>query len=292
MANQIRQQEQKFNIGEFLLAQKKQIEAALPKHLTSDRMLRIVMTEIRKTPKLKECTPASLIGAVIQCSQLGLEPGGALGHAYLIPYGKECQFIVGYRGMIELARRSGLVIAVSAHPFYEKDLFEFEYGTNEYLKHKPYKGDRGEFFGSYAIAKLATPSRKLFDGSTGELLNNESYQFEVMYKEDIEKVRKRSKAANNGPWVTDYEEMSKKCPVRRLFKYLPTSVEMQKAIIADEAADRGEQNNGLIIEAELGTQDMNGPANNTPTFTKADRLAEKMESETAEDHEQFIKEME
>jgi recombination protein RecT len=245
-------------LGEFFKSKQSQIQAALPKHLNADRMLRIVMTEVRKTPKLKECDIDSLFGAVIQSSQLGLEPGSALGHAYLIPYGRQCQFIVGYRGMIDLARRSGAIVSLSAHCVFENDFFEFEYGLEEKLKHIPTKKERGSFSGAYAIAHLVGGGR----------------QIEVMWKNDIDEVRKRSKCANSGPWVTDYQEMAKKTVIRRLFKYLPVSVEIQKAIGVDEEADRGEQNTGHVFDVEADVVDENQQS------TKSERVAEKLASKT------------
>jgi recombination protein RecT len=105
--------------------------------MTPDRLLRIALTEVRRQPKLAECSQASLLSAVFSCAQLGLEPGGALGHAYLVPYGKEVQFILGYRGMIDLARRSGLIDSITAHAVYEGDRFECEFGLAENLVHVP-----------------------------------------------------------------------------------------------------------------------------------------------------------
>lgn len=113
---------------------KAQLAAALPKHIAPDRMIRIVTTEIRKTPALANCDMQSFIGAVVQCSQLGLEPGSALGHAYLLPFGNgksksgqpNVQLIVGYRGMIDLARRSGQIVSISARTVRESDKFHFE----------------------------------------------------------------------------------------------------------------------------------------------------------------------
>lgn len=262
-------------IGELLVSQKKQIEAALPKHLNADRMLRIVMTEIRKTPKLKLCTPASLIGSVIQASQLGLEPGSALGHAYLIPFKNyklskeksklenkdisvmECQFMLGYRGMIDLARRSGQVMSLDAQEVYENDLFEFEYGLNQKLRHIPTMKEPGHFIGVYAIAHL----------------KEGGHQMRVIWKAEVDKVRKSSKSAEEGPWVTHYEEMAKKTVIRKLFKYLPVSVEMQRAIALDESAERGEQNNAFIIENEIDVLRLESPA---VSLTKAEALANQL----------------
>lgn len=221
---------------------KKEIERALPKHLTAERMMRIALTEARKIPKLLECDQASLLGAIIQASQLGLEPGGALGHCYLIPFKQQVQFIVGYRGMIDLAMRSPLVQKIVARAVYEGDEFVYEFGLDEKLIHKPKmtprsKDEKPTFV--YCVVFLK-------DGSK---------QFDVMGRDEVEAVRARSMAANSGPWVSDYEAMAKKTVVRRLFKYTPVSIEIQQAIGLDEAAERGEQNNSAVIETEGRTID-------------------------------------
>jgi len=226
--------EAKNTISGLLDSQKKQIMAALPKHLTADRMLRICLTEFRKNPKLMQCDPKSLLGSVIQCSQLGLEPGSTLGHAYLIPYGTQCQFMIGYRGMLDLVRRSDKLLSLSAHVVHANDEFRFEYGLKENLIHVPTLEEEGEIVAVYGVARLK-------DGS---------HQIEVMSKRDVDKIRARSKSGRSGPWVTDYEEMARKTVIRRLFKYLPVSIEIQKAVNLDEQAERGDQRNELVIEPE------------------------------------------
>jgi recombination protein RecT len=212
-----------------------QIARALPKHLTPDRMTRIALTELRKVPKLLQCTPESFCGAIMACSQLGLEPGSALGQIYLIPFGKDVQVILGYKGMIELARRSGQIVSLAAHEVYEKDLFEFEYGLDEKLRHVPNLSDRGALIAVYAVAK--------FVGG--------GHQIEVMSKQDVDKIRTRSKSGNSSPWVSDYSEMAKKTAVRKLFKYLPISIEkLQMATALDEQADLGTQNMHEILSSD------------------------------------------
>ena len=212
-----------------------QLARALPRHLSPDRMTRIALTELRKVPKLLTCSPESFCGAIMACSQLGLEPGSALGQIYLIPYGKEVQVILGYKGMIELARRSGQIVSLSAHEVHENDLFEFEYGLTEKLRHVPSLKDRGQLVAVYAVAH--------FVGG--------GHQIEVMSKQDVDKVRARSKSGNSGPWVSDPTEMSKKTVVRRLFKYLPISIEkLQMATALDEQADSGTQNYKDILSSE------------------------------------------
>ncbi|RKD20988.1 recombinase RecT [Ammoniphilus oxalaticus] len=204
-------------IAAYLKRMAPEIEKALPAHMDADRLARIALTTIRTTPKLLECTIPSLMGAVMQSAQLGLEPG-LIGHCYIIPYGKEATFIIGYKGMIDLARRSGNIESIYAHAVYKNDEFEYEYGLKPNLVHKPAMSDQGDFIGAYAVAHFK-------DGG---------YQFEFMPKEEIDKRRNRSAASKGGPWVTDYEEMAKKTVVRHMWKYLPISIEIQQAATQDE----------------------------------------------------------
>lgn len=230
-----------------------QIKAALPRHMTAERMARIATTELRKTPKLMECTPMSFLGAVIQCAQLGLEPGNALGHAYILPYEKrekvgnqwktvhtEAQLIIGYRGMIDLARRSGQILSLSAQSVYRGDEFECVFGLDPTLKHIP----------DFNNAERAKPENLTFVYAVAKLKDGGT-QFAVMSLAEINAIRARSKASSNGPWVTDFEAMALKTVIRRLFKYLPVSIEMQRAVALDEKADAGlPQDNSMVIEGE------------------------------------------
>lgn len=217
-------------IEDYLKQMAPAMQEALPKHLSVDRLTRLTMTTIRTNPDLKNADVPSLLGAVMQAAQLGLEPG-LLGQCYLLPFKNnkkgitEVQFIIGYKGMIDLARRSGHIESIYAHAVYEKDEFEYELGLEPKLKHKPtMESDRGEFIGAYAVAHFK-------DGG---------YQFEFMPKSEIERRKGRSKAANSkySPWHTDYEEMAKKTVVRHMWKYLPISVEIQEQVAYDEGTAR------------------------------------------------------
>lgn len=234
---------------------KAQIALALPRHMTPERMTRIALTELRKTPKLQQCDPASFLGAVVQCAQLGLEPGSSLGHAYILPFDRrkkiggtwqtvatEAQVIVGYRGMIDLARRSGQVVSIDARAVYEGDAFECGFGLEATLKHVPAWDDPNRTNKPlrfvYAVAKLK-------DGGV---------QFEVMSRGEIEAIRGRSKSKDDGPWVTDFVAMALKTVVRRLFKYLPVSIELQQAVTLDERAEAGiSQDLGTVFDVEATT---------------------------------------
>ena len=211
----------------------KQMSLALPKTLTAERLTRIVMTECRKTPQLLQCNRESFLGAVLQCAQLGLEPGGALGHCYLLPFGNgkssdglpNCQLIIGYRGMIDLARRSGQIKSISAYCVHADDDFSYELGLHPDIHHVPAStAKRGPVTHVYAVAQLK-------DGGI---------QFEVMSRAEIEDVRSTSKAGKSGPWSSHWEEMAKKTVIRRLFKYLPVSIDTVRAVEVDEKTDRGE----------------------------------------------------
>ncbi len=215
----------------FLEKQKTQLAAALPKHVSPDRMIRLATTEFAKNQLLQKCTPVSIFGAIIQSSQLGLEIG-VLGQAYLVPYKNnktnsyEAQFIPGYKGLIALARRSGEVTSIETHIVYENDEFELNLGIDSQVKHVPYlDGERGASRLVYGVAKFK-------DGG---------YHFEWMSIADVNKIRARSKARDNGPWVTDYEQMVRKTLIRRMSNYLPMSIELQNAIQISDAADEGKR---------------------------------------------------
>lgn len=210
-----------------------QMALAMPKSMTADRLTRIIVTECRKTPALLKCAPESFLGAVLQCAALGLEPGSALGHCYLLPFGNgkdrsgrsNAQLIIGYRGMIDLARRSGQIISLQAWTVHEHDDFSYQLGLDPDIKHVPAStADRGPVTHVYAVAKL----------------KGGGVQFEVMSRAEIEKVRSTSKAGGSGPWASHWDEMAKKTVIRRLFKYLPVSIEAVRAVEIDEKTDRGE----------------------------------------------------
>jgi recombination protein RecT len=225
------------SIKEFLRTKKAMIAQALEgTALTPERLLSITMTEMRKTPKLRECTRDSLFGSMVQAAQLGLEPGSALGQCYLIPYRNkaartiECQFQIGYKGMIALARRSGQVQALYAHCVHENDEFEIEYGLVQKLVHKPcLERDPGAVIGAYAVAHLV---------GGGE-------QFVYLARHKLDKIRAGSQGSI---WSEHFEAMCQKSAARALFKWLPVSVEAMTAAALDEQADAGKaQQNGQVF---------------------------------------------
>lgn len=224
-------------VRDLLEKAKPQLALALPKHLTADRLLRVALTAVQRTPDLLNCDRLSLLGAIMQAAQLGLEPDGVLGHAYLVPFGSQVQLIPGYKGLIALARRSGEISSIAAHVVYERDQFIYAYGLDEKLIHVPAATDeRGKAVYAYAVARFK-------DGG---------HAFEVMSFQQIEAIRKLSRAATRGPWVTHWDEMARKTVIRRLAKYLPLSVEFQRAAALGDLAD-AELPQDLSMEVDIST---------------------------------------
>ena len=230
------------SVKTFFESQKSTLAAVLPKHVSPDRMLKIALGALRTTPKLMECTVESLMGAVVQCSQLGLEPNTPLGHAYLIPFEKkkkvggdwvtdkvETQIVIGYKGLIDLARRSGQVISISAHAVHANDHFDYAFGLDEKLEHRPARSNRGAVTEFYAVAKLV----------------GGGHAFDVMSAEDVNEIRdasqnyKFARDKSKTVWGQHYEEMGRKTVLRRLFKYLPVSIELATASAIDDVGARG-----------------------------------------------------
>ncbi len=213
-------------LAQMIDQMKPQLARALPKHMDPDRLARIALTTLRQTPALTRCNPQSFLGALMTSAQLGLEPG-PLGEAYLVPYGDNVTFIPGYRGLIKLAWQSGQLKSIAAHTVHERDEFEYEYGLEPVLRHKPSLTDRGDVIAVYAAAVFK-------DGGSA---------FVVMSRQDVEAIRSRSRASNNGPWKTDWDAMARKTAIRQLIRWLPLSSELHNLATAaalDESVRKGE----------------------------------------------------
>lgn len=250
------------NFPAMLEAYKGEIARALPAHIKADTMARIALTAFRLNPTLARCTPASVFAAVIQASQVGLRPG-LMGECYLIPYKNhstntwECQLQMGYQGLLELVRRSGLVESVGAYLVRERDTYEVQFGTDPKIVHVPcLDGDPGPVKFGYASARM----------------KGGGVHIEVMTLVQIETIRARSQnviaAKRNNkktPWDTDWDEMARKTLLRRICKFLPKSNELATALALDDAANRGIQGLNLddamtgnyippadVIDAETG----------------------------------------
>lgn len=214
-------------VRELLGQNQKALAASLPKHITPERMARVALNSLRKTPALWDCDPMSIVKSVLEAAQLGLEVDGVLGHAYLVPYGKECQLLPGYRGRIELCRRSGQISTIYAEVVHDGDDFDFGLGDDPFIRHKPnlLDPDRENQPVTYVYAVC-----KLRDGGT---------QRSVMSATQIEAHRKRFSQAGGksfSPWqdVINWRWMAKKTTLIQLCKLLPVSVEAQRLFQAEE----------------------------------------------------------
>jgi len=239
-----------------------QVKMALPSHLNPERLIRIVATEIRRNPDLLSCSKESLLGALMLSAQLGLEPG-PLGLCYYVPYKREVEFIIGYKGMIDLARRSGQISVIYAETVYENDkTFDYQLGLEPKLIHVPSLDKRGKPFAWYGVCKFK-------DGG---------YYLKVMGREDVEKHRKRSPSASSShsPWNTDYEQMAKKTVIREMFKYLPVSSEMLEIGLPDGGIVRAREQAGeMVVDVDF----LEEPSETPQTKN------EKNESQNRESHE-------
>lgn len=201
-----------------------EIAKVLPRHLTAERMIRVALTATMKTPKLLLCTAESLTRCLLDCSALGIEPDGR--RAHLIPFEDRkkgtvtATLIIDYKGLAELAMRSGLVSNIHADVVRENDVFEYDLG--EIKTHKiNFREDRGAAYAFYAICRFK-------DGTV---------KADVMSVDEVEAIRMRSKSPNEGPWATDPVEMGKKTVFRRLSKWLPLSPEFRDAVEKDDEHD-------------------------------------------------------
>ncbi len=242
-------------IREMLQGMQNQIKTALPKMVDPERFIRVCMTTIRTNPDLLDCAPESLLGAIMRAAQLNLEPDNVLGRAYLVPYKTECTFIIGYKGLIELARRSGQVKDFFANVVYENEPFDIDLGTDRFIKHSPLPPEeRGEKkVGAYSVCALM----------------NGAKSFHWMWNSEIEEIRdKFSKSATSkySPWKTREDEMYKKTVVRAHSKWLPLTVEAQNAAAMDEAVDMG-----IAHNIQLGGDEIL----DTASAKAADKTAEK-----------------
>lgn len=255
------------NMQDLIVSMKGQIEAALPSVITGERFARMVLTAMSNTPKLASCTPKSFLGAMMQAAQLGLEPNTPLGEAYLIPFLNhgtlECQFQIGYKGMISLAHRSGLY--VQAHEVHENDEFEVEYGLEPNLVHKPVFSDRGRVIAYYGVWKDA-------EGNFG---------FEVMNKEDVDAhAKKYSQSYGKGfsPWKTNFDEMAKKTLIKKALKYAPLTTEFMRGVAADGTIKSDLSKDMTNVNDETDYTDIEA----TPVNDTADAVPAGVDLETGE----------
>lgn len=235
------------SIADLIKAMEPEIKKALPEVITPERFIRMALSALNTTPKLQECSQMSVLAALMNAAQLGLEPNTPIGQAYLIPYnnkGKmECQFQIGYKGLIDLAYRNTQIQMISAQVVYENDEFEYELGLNAKLIHRPTLNDRGKIRLFYGLFKL----------------NGGGFGFEVMSKAAMDAFAKEHSKAYDisfSPWKNHYEEMGKKTVIKKALKYAPIKTDFQRILSTDGtvkneiAEDMGEVHAENIFETD------------------------------------------
>lgn len=247
------------SIADMIKALEPEIKKALPSVITPEHFTRMALSALNTTPKLSECSQISFLAALMNAAQLGLEPNTPLGQAYLIPYnnkGKlECQFQIGFKGMIDLVYRNEQVQSIQAQCVYANDIFEYELGLNAKLIHKPALKDRGELILVYALFKL----------------DNNGFAFEVMSKEDIDTHALRySKgfSSSYSPWKTNYEEMAKKTVIKKVLKYAPLKTDFLRAVETDESIKSEIAVDMAEVKSELIDDDYNIVDADTDSITE------------------------
>ena len=237
-------------IKEYVYKGEEELKRILPDQIGADRFLRVVLHSIRSNQQLMMCSRTSILQCLLEAARLGLEPTGGMGGAWLVPFRDKqgqlhAQLIADYRGLIRLALESGFVSAVSAQVVREGETFELERGSKPHFRHVPTLDAQGDVLAVYCLVRFA----------------NGGYEVETMNVEEVEEVRRRSKAADKGPWKTDWIAMARKTVTRRALKYVPLGEKVRRAIQLEDDAE----NSAL-------------PPDEAPTQTKASRLLDKIQS--------------
>ncbi|WP_326643043.1 recombinase RecT [Streptosporangium sp. NBC_01755] len=206
-------------VKDLLESMTPEISKALPAHVTAERMARIALTQCRATPELLTCSAESLVGAVLTCAQLGMEPGPTQ-EAFLIPRKGQVTFQLGYKGMAKLFWQHPLAAYLTTATVRVGDEFDYDLGTTPHLLHKPNKKDRGEPEGHwYAVFRLI----------------NGGFGFAVLDRPAVERRRRSSQFPNGFGWAKSYDEMAEKSALRDMFDTMPKSAEIARALAWDGA---------------------------------------------------------
>lgn len=238
------------SLVQFLEKHEQDFARVLPKHMTPERMVRLAISAVRTTRGLDKCSVPSFASAIMACSTLGLEPNTPLGHAYLIPFKTECQLIIGYKGLIELMYRSGIVASVKCIPVFEGDEFRYELGLHPDIIHRP-----SEELGRWNPNKLTHvyPVIQLREKGLDPI-------WDVLTRDQIDQRRKRSKASGSGPWVTDFVAMAQKTGIRSVATWVPSSAErtvpLAQAIAYEEANERGQHGQAIAALGDAAQDTM------------------------------------
>lgn len=244
----------------LLEKRKTEIQKALPSTVSIDRFMRVALTALDKTPNLYKCSEASFYGAIMLCAQLGLEPNTPLSLAHLVPYNNtnkakalgvekyfECNFQIGYPGMLELAYRTGKYALIQAHEVYENDELDYALGLEPFLKHKPASSNRGKLTHIYAIYHLKDGGKAFSIASVEEI---------TAHAKRFSKTYNYKTGTFTGPWQTDFGAMGKKTMLLNLLKYAPKSVDLAVVQANDEKVMEVKDNELTYVDEDGVVQDM------------------------------------
>jgi len=250
--SEVEQVDREVELRRKIRSMESQFQMAMPRGVEAAQLVRDAITALSANPKLAECEPRSVLGALMTCAQLGLRPG-VLGQAWVIPFKGKGQLVIGYQGLIALAQRSGNIASISARTVYDADHFEYEYGLDEKLVHKPFRGgDRGAAVAYYCVVKTRAGG----------------VMWDVLERADAERHRDKFAMQRDrdgrikGPWVDHFDAMALKTIILRVLKLAPRSTELHQAMAVDESfridltptVDPGE----VSSHVDLGTVDDDG----------------------------------
>jgi len=210
------QQQAPPTVGGMIQQLRPELQRALPRGMDADRLARIALTLVRKDQALARCKPDSFAGALLTAASLGLEPG-VNGEAYLVAYKGEATLIIGYQGYAKLFWQHPLAKHLDAQVVYSNDDFDYAYGLDPHLTHKPAKGDRGEIVAYYAVATLTSGASAF-----------------VVLTPDEAKALRGGKTGTSGSIADPMHWMERKTALRQLVKMLPRSTSLNQALEADE----------------------------------------------------------
>ncbi|APW38482.1 recombinase RecT [Rhodoferax koreense] len=229
-------------MSRFMDRLKPQMALALPKHLTADRMARLALTAFSSTPKLQLCNPNSIAASIMTAATLGLEPG-VNGQGFLVPYGTTCTFVPGWKGLVDIANRSGRV-SVWTGAVFEGDTFDYSLGDTPFVRHQPGdEDDPTKITHVYAVGRV--------NGSNWPVI-------EVWTIKKIWKHRNQyNKVGQKHYSYRDPEMYARKVPLLQVLKYMPTSIELSNALAVSNAAEEGR---GAVIDGNFVTINEPDPA--------------------------------
>ena len=218
--------------------------------INPQQFMQMAVNQIKRNSKLLEVfknNPSSVFSSILTCAEFGLSPTSQMGEAWLIPYGNECQFQIGYQGLTKILYKNPDVHNITAECVFENDEFEYELGLVPKLTHKPNHQERGKLTAVYCVVRFA----------------NQEPIFKVMSMKDLKEIQNLSKAGNRSIWFSKTDPqywMLKKTVFKQLCKLLPKHLNMTKVVSYDNIVEGGgsmrldENNNAIVVEEETKTR--------------------------------------